>query len=118
MLGLTSDEMVKPRIDEGYPLVWCVPEEGIGYGSAGAFIFKGTEKLYTCQKVIDFFGTTTFCKFWSGLAGYVTKDPAAVSALYGGIPHYIPNIDQGWAVANKDRLIEEWLDKTGRPYVE
>jgi len=117
MLGICSDEMVLPRIRQGYPLEWTVPEEGTGYGSAGAIIFKGTDKLYTCQKIIDFFGTTTFCKFWSELAGYVTKDPAAVSALYGGIPQYIPNIDQGWAMENKDRLIDEWIDRIGRPYV-
>jgi iron(III) transport system substrate-binding protein len=114
MLGISSDEMVLPRIKEGYPLVWCVPKEGIGYGSAGAIIFKGTEKLYTCQKIIDLFGTTKFCKFWSGLAGYVTKDPKAVSALYGKIPKYIPNINQAWAVANKGRIIDEWVKKIGR----
>ncbi|MBA7477835.1 hypothetical protein ES707_13250 [subsurface metagenome] len=114
MLGISSDEMVLPRIREGYPLVWAIPEEGTGYGSGGAFIFKGTEKLYTCQKIIDLFGTTEYCKFWSELAGYVTKDPVAVSALYGGIPSYIPNIDQGWAVANKSRLLEEWIERIGR----
>jgi len=90
MLGISSDEMVMPRIKGGYPLAWTVPKEGTGYGSSGAIIFKGTKKLYTCQKIIDLFGTTKFCKFWSGLAGYVTKDPQAVSALYGKIPKYIP----------------------------
>lgn len=117
MLGMCSDEMVKPRIDEGYPLEWTVCDQGTGYGSAGAFIFKGTDKLYTCQKIIDFEGTTEFCKFWSETAGYVTKDPAAIPALYGGIPKYIPNIDQAWAIENKDRLIDEWIAKIGRPYV-
>ena len=114
MLGISSDEMVMPRIKGGYPLVWCVPKEGTGYGSSGAIIFKGTKKLYTCQKIIDLFGTTKFCKFWSGLAGYVTKDPQAVSALYGKIPKYIRNIDQGWAAANKGRLCDEWVKRIGR----
>lgn len=114
MLGICSDEMVLPRIKEGYPLVWKVPKEGTGYGAAGAFIFKGTKKLYTCQKIIDLFGTTEFCKFWSELAGYVTKDPAVKPALYGEIPKYIPNIDQGWAAANKDRLSDEWKERIGR----
>jgi len=114
MLGISSDEMVLPRIRQGYPLVWSVPKEGIGFGSAGAIIFKGTKKLYTCQKIIDLFGTTKFCKFWSGLAGYVTKDPKAVSALYGKIPKYIPNINQGWAAANRSRLSDEWVKRIGR----
>jgi len=114
MLGISSDEMVVPRVKQGYPLVWSAPKEGIGFGSAGAIIFKGTKKLYTCQKIIDLFGTTKFCKFWSGLAGYVTKDPKAVSALYGKIPKYIPNIDQGWAAANRSRLSNEWVKRIGR----
>jgi len=114
MLGISSDEMVVPRVKQGYPLLWAAPKEGIGFGSAGAIIFKGTKKLYTCQKIIDLFGTTKFCKFWSGLAGYVTKDPKAVSALYGKIPKYIPNIDQGWAAANRSRLSNEWVKRIGR----
>ena len=114
MLGISSDEMVLPRIRQGYPLVSTVPKEGIGYGSAGALILKGTKKLYTCQKIIDFLGTTEFCKYWSELAGYVTKDPAVKPALYGGIPKYIPNIDQGWAVANRERLTDEWKERIGR----
>lgn len=114
LLGITSDEMVMPRIREGYPLLYQVPKEGIGYGTAGAIILKGTKKLDSCQKVIDFIGTAEFCKFWSELAGYVTKDPSVKPALYGGIPAYIPNIDQAWAVENKTRLLEEWKNRIGR----
>jgi len=114
MLGISSDEMVLPRIREGYPLEWSVCKEGTGYGGGVAFILKGTEKLYTCQKIIDFLGTTEFLKFWSNLAGYVTKDPAVKPALYGGIPKYIPNIDLGWAFENRERLSNEWKEKIGR----
>jgi hypothetical protein len=42
------------------------------------------------------------------LAGYVTKDPDVKPALYGGIPNYIPNIDQKRALENRERLSEEW----------
>jgi len=114
MLGITSDEMVLPRIKLGYPLEWTVCDQGTGYGSAGAFILAGRDKVYTCQKIIDFMGTTEYCKWWSETAGYVTKDPAAVPALYGGMPKYIEGINQGWAMENKDRLCEEWIDKIGR----
>lgn len=114
MLGISSDEMVLPRIKEGYPLVWAVPKEGTGYGGGTALILKGTEKVYTAQKIIDFLGTTKFLAFWSDLAGYVTKDPTVIPALYGGIPKYIPNIDLGWAFDSKDRLSDEWKEKIGR----
>jgi len=114
MLGITSDEMVMPRIREGYPLLWKVPKEGIGYGSAGCIILKGTKKLYTCQKIMDFIGTTEFCSFWSNMAGYVTKDPNVKPALYGEIPKYIPNINQQWAMENKNRITEEWKKRIGR----
>ena len=48
LLGITSDENVKKRIDEGYPLIWAVPEEGTGYDGTFALIFKGTKIMDAC----------------------------------------------------------------------
>lgn len=114
MLGITADEIVKDRIDEGFPLVWTVPKEGTGYGSTNVFILKGTKELYTCGKVVDLLGTTEYLQLFSGLAGYVTKDPNVIPALYGEIPKYVPNIDLAWAYSDKERLCDEWKDKIGR----
>ena len=79
--GLTSDENVKKRIDDGYPLIWTIPEEGTGYDGTFALIFKGTEKLDAAKKVIDVLGTPEFSGLMAGI-GYVTPRPAP-NALYG-----------------------------------
>jgi len=38
MLGITSDENVKKRLDDGYPLIWSIPNEGTGYDGTFALI--------------------------------------------------------------------------------
>jgi len=115
ILGITSDEQVYPRLKAGYPFDFVVLEEGIGYGMQGANILAGTEKLYTCQKVVDLMGTVEFNKFLADIAGYTTKEPEAAPALYAERPpKFIPNIDLGWAVANKERLCDEWVKRIGR----
>ena len=111
MLAITNAKYVQPRIEEGYPLVWCVPKEGIGYESTPVFILKSTKELYTCQKIIDLFAILEFSKLRAEM-GFISKDPEAASALYkhlpGGVPKFVPNIDLKWAYENKARLNEEW----------
>jgi iron(III) transport system substrate-binding protein len=115
MLGITSDEQVYPRLKEGYPIDFALPEEGIGYGMQGANILAGTEKLYTCQKVVDLMGTAEFSIFLASVAGYTTKEPEAAAALYAErSPEFIPNIDLAWAIENKERLSDEWITRIGR----
>ena len=115
MLGLTSDEQVLPRLQEGYPITMIIPKEGIGFGMQGAAILAGTDKLATVQKVVDLMGTKEFSKFLAGSAGYTTRFPDAVPGLYADEPpRYIPNIDLGWALAERDRILEEWMKRIGR----
>ncbi len=111
-LGITYEAVTLGRIEEGYPLVWCVPEEGIGYEGAPAFILKGTKELYTCQKIIDLLATKEWSKLIAEEAGYVTKEYP--SEFFGGLPKYIPNIDCDWAYESKSRLCDEWRDRIGR----
>src|SRR4030043_2358434 len=88
LLGITSDENVKDRLDKGFPLLWAVPEEGIGYDGTFAMILKGTKVMDVCKKVIDVFGTPEFSKMMAKM-GYVTPNPAP-NALYGDkTPKYI-----------------------------
>ena len=77
--------------------------------------FAGTDKLATVQKVVDLMGTKEFSKFLASSAGYTTRFPDAVPALYADEPpRYIPNIDLGWALAERDRILDEWMKRIGR----
>jgi len=109
MLGLTSDENVKKRIDDGYPLIWTIPEEGTGYDGTFALIFKGTKKLDTAKKVIDVLGTPEFSGLMAGI-GYVTPRPAP-NALYGKtLPKYI-KLDLGKAADDLPKNNDIWKQK-------
>jgi len=113
MLGVTTDQNVLIVQEKGYPLTVIVPEEGIGYEPLYTAILEGTERLPAAQKVVDFFSTPEFCGYLADL-GYVTRLPARPSALYGGIPNYVPNVDHTWAAENKERLCNEWKERIGR----
>jgi len=109
LLGITSDENVKKRIDEGYPLIWSIPDEGTGYDGTFAFIFSGTKITDVCKKVIDVQGTQEFSDMMAGI-GYMTPRPAA-NALYGKVtPKYI-KLDLGWAADNRAKWNDVWNEK-------
>lgn len=109
LLGITSDENVKKRIDEGYPLIWGVPQEGIGYDGTFALIFKTTKKLAECKKVIDAMGTPEFSAMMAEI-GYVTPRPAE-NKLYGKVtPQYI-KLDLGYAAEMRPKWNDIWKEK-------
>ena len=55
LLGITADENVLNRIQQGYPLQWTIPVEGIGYEGNYTVILKGTKKLEQSKKIMVLF---------------------------------------------------------------
>src|SRR5574341_1042330 len=45
MLGLASDENVPQRLQQGFPIYWTAPKEGLGYEGNIVTIVKGTKQL-------------------------------------------------------------------------
>ena len=108
-LGITSDENVKKRLDDGYPLLWSIPKEGTGYDGTFAMILKGTKKLDACKKIVDLLGTPEFSELMAAI-GYVTPRPAP-NALYGKtLPAYI-KLDLGKASDDKAKNNDIWKQK-------
>jgi iron(III) transport system substrate-binding protein len=110
LLALTSDENVLKRIQEGYPIVWTIPAEGIGYEGNYCTIFKGTKKLALCKKVIDYMGTKDCSEFIASM-GYFPPRPGIPSALYGAEKPKFIKLNHAWAVANKKRVVKTWKSK-------
>lgn len=109
ILGITSDENVKKRLDDGYPLLWSIPKEGTGYDGTFAMILKGTKKLDACKKIVDLLGTVEFSELMAAI-GYVTPRPAP-NALYGKtLPKYI-KLDLGKASDDKAKNNDIWKQK-------
>ncbi len=110
MLGITSDENVLKRIKDGYPIVWKVPVEGIGYEGNYCVILKGTKKLDACKKVMDWLGTVEASKFIASM-GYIPPRPGIPSGLYGATNPKFIKLDHQWAVKNRRRILNEWKSR-------
>ena len=110
LLGLTADENVLKRINDGYPIVWTVPVEGIGYEGNYCTILKGTKKLALAQKVMDYLGSEDASQFL-GSMGYIPPRPGIPSALYGAATPKFINLDHAWAVQNKRKVVKQWKSK-------
>jgi iron(III) transport system substrate-binding protein len=109
ILGITSDENVKKRLDDGYPLIWSVPAEGTGYDGTFALILKGTKKLDAAKKIVDLMGKPEFSALMADI-GYMTPRPAA-NALYGKtLPKYI-KLDLSKAADDKAKNNDIWKAK-------
>jgi iron(III) transport system substrate-binding protein len=110
LLGITADENVLKRINDGYPIQWVIPAEGIGYEGNYCTILKGTKKLDLCKKVMDYLGTEDASVFLASM-GYIPPRPGIPSALYGAAKPKFINLDHGWAVANRSKIIKTWKSK-------
>jgi len=110
MLGLTADENVLNRIQQGYPIQWTIPVEGIGYEGNYCTIFKGTKKLAQCKKIMDYLGTKDASEFLASM-GYIPPRPGIPSALYGAATPKFIKLDHDWAVKNKRRVVKTWKTK-------
>lgn len=108
-LGITSDEKVKMSIEQGYPIIWTVPAEGVGYEGDPIAILKGTDKLETCKKIINHMGTPKFQK-WLSQFSYVNAR-GYPSGLYGKEKPKLIKIDHAWALENSERIVNQWKDK-------
>lgn len=109
LLGLTSDENVKARLDQGFPLLWTVPAEGIGYDGTFALILKGTKSMDAVKRVIDVLGSQELSSLMAGI-GYVTPRPAE-NKLYGKVtPKYI-TLDLGYAAEMRPKWNDIWKEK-------
>jgi iron(III) transport system substrate-binding protein len=110
LLGLTADENVLKRINDGYPLQWVIPAEGIGYEGNYCTILKGTKKLALSKKIMDYLGTEDASQFLASM-GYIPPRPGIPSALYGAAKPKFIKVDHAWAVKNKKKVVKQWKSK-------
>ena len=110
LLGITADENVLKRINDGYPIQWVIPAEGIGYEGNYCTILKGTKKLDQAKKIMDYLGTKDASEFLASM-GYIPPRPGIPSALYGAAKPKFINVDHAWAVKNKKKVVKQWKSK-------
>ena len=108
MLGLTSDEKVPQRLQQGFPIYWTAPKEGIGYEGNIVAIVKGTKVLDAAKRIVDFAGTEKFQR-WIAQYGYLSARDMP-NPMYTTKPKFI-EYSYEWAADNHARVIETWKSK-------
>ncbi len=108
IIGITWDQAVQKRKDEGYPVEMVIPEEGTGYVLDIAVIYKNTKNPKGAKKFIDYIGTKEFQEVVAQYRSKVTYP--GVEALVKFNPKLI-DYDARWAADNRDRIMSMWKEK-------
>ena len=108
ILGLTSDEKVPQRLQQGFPILWAAPKEGLGYEGNIVAIVKGTKQLEAAKKIVNFAGTEKFQR-WLAQFGYLTARDAP-NPMYPSKPKLV-DYSYEWAADNHERVIDAWKTK-------
>jgi iron(III) transport system substrate-binding protein len=108
LLGIASDEKVPQRLQQGFPIYWSVPKEGIGFEGNLIAIVKGTRNLEAAKKLVNFAGTEKFQR-WFAQFGYLTARDLP-SPLYPTKPKFA-GYSYEWAADNQARVIDTWKSK-------
>jgi len=108
VLGLTSDEKVPQRLEQGFPILWAAPKEGLGYEGNIVAIVKGTRQLEAAKRIVNFAGTEKFQR-WLAQFGYLTAREAP-NAMYKTKPNLV-DYSYEWAADNHARIIDTWKTK-------
>jgi len=108
IIGITWDQAVQKRKDEGYPLELVIPEEGTGYVLDVGVIYKNTENPGGAKKFIDYIGSKEFHEEVAKYRSKVTYP--GVEALVKFDPKLI-DYDASWAAENRERIMSNWKAK-------
>lgn len=97
---------------QGYPLQLTWPEEGTGYEIASISLIKGGKQPETARKLYDWALTERAASVYADV-GFVVPF-IDVPLRPGSVPiSKVKTIDQDdeWAGANRDRLVEKWMEQ-------
>ncbi|MEW5815073.1 MAG: ABC transporter substrate-binding protein [Spirochaetota bacterium] len=111
IIGITWDQAVETRKNEGYPIEVVIPEEGTGYALDIAIIYKNTSNPSSAKKFIDYIGSKEFHEAVSKSRSKVTYP--GVESLVKFNPKLI-DYNARWAAENRDRIMGEWKSRFGQ----
>ncbi len=107
IIGITWDQAVEKRKNEGYPVEMVIPEEGTGYVLDIAVIYKNTENPESAKKFIDYIGSREFQELVAQYRSKVTYP--GVESLVKFDPKLI-DYDAKWAADNRNRIMSTWKE--------
>lgn len=108
-IGISWDQAVFNRIEEGYPIQAVFPEEGVGYDLDVIWMFKDAENRETVEKIIDYIGSEEGMLKSAEHRSMVTKP--GIEGTVENVEQYLIDYDAEWAEENRDRLMEEFRQR-------
>jgi iron(III) transport system substrate-binding protein len=108
MVGITWDQAIEKRRNEGYPVQMIIPDEGTGYVLDIAVIYKNTKNPGGAKKFIDYLGSRTFQEEVAKYRSKVTYP--GVESLVSFDPKLI-DYDAKWAADNRKRIMSTWKSR-------
>lgn len=108
MVGITWDQAVEKRKEEGYPIEMIIPEEGTGYVLDIAVIYKSAKNPEGAKKFIDYIGSMEFQQEVAQYRSKVTYP--GVESLVKFEPKLI-QYDARWAADNRERIMSSWKSR-------
>ncbi len=109
-VAITWDQAVFDRIDEGFPVEYVLPEEGVGFDLDVAFIFENADNPEGAQELIDWLGTEEGMEVAATERALVTRED--IEGTIDFEPNFI-DYDALQAAEDNDRIIEEWIERFG-----
>ncbi len=107
-IGISWDGAVFQRMEQGYPIDYVIPEEGVGFDLDCIFIFKGAKNLEGAKKIVDYVGSERGMKTVAKHRSMVTRPGIAGAIDFE--PNFI-DYDAVWAADNQERIMEQWREK-------
>ena len=107
-IGISWDGAVFQRMEQGYPIDYVIPEEGVGYDLDCIFIFKGAKNLEGAKKIVDYVGSERGMKTVAEHRSMVTRPGIAGAIDFE--PNFI-DYDAVWAAENQERIMEQWRER-------
>ena len=108
MIGITWDQAVEKRREEGYPIEMIIPDEGTGYVLDIAVIYKSAKNPEGAKKFIDYVGSREFQQEVAKYRSKVTYP--GVESLVKFEPKLI-QYDAKWAADNRERIMGSWKSR-------
>ena len=101
----------------GAPVDILLMKEGGGWDMDTAAILKGTKNLAAAKRLMDFAASRKANELYATFVSQV-----AIAGIAKPKPNYPPGVAQSmikndldWAAANRDRILEEWQRRYGKP---
>lgn len=117
-IGLTWDEIVPRLMDQGYPITWWIPKEGLAYSLDTVQAIKGGPNPYNAITTVDYALSETAMVAYSNARTVITRPDVPEEELKTTetVKEWVQDAqfidyDAEEASEQNEKILEEWNDR-------